>query len=68
MTTVTEFGKSQYNVLPMGVVISGYILQAEVNEILRNNEGVKAYIDDILVLNKGTIADPMEQLRMFLMY
>ena len=49
----------------MGMVMSGYIFQSKVNELLGENEGVKAYIDDILVLNKGTFVDHVEQLRFF---
>ena len=63
-TIVTEFGKFQYNVLPMGLVVSADIFQAKVNELLGDIEGVKAYIDDILVLNKGTFAEHVEQLRL----
>ena len=62
-TIVTEFGKFRYNKLPMGMCISGDIFQAKVNELLGDIDGVKAYIDDILVLNKGTFTDHIEQLR-----
>ena len=48
---VTQFGKFQYNVLVIGMVMSGDILQAIVNKLLGYIEGVKAYIDYILVLN-----------------
>ena len=61
-TIVTEFGKFRYNVLPMGLVSSGDIFQAKVNELLGDIEGVKAYIDNILVLNKGTFKDHVDQL------
>jgi hypothetical protein len=63
-TIVTEFGKFRYNKLPMGMCISGDTFQAKVNELLGDIEGVKAYIDDILVLNKGTFNDHIEQLRL----
>ena len=36
MTIVTEFGKLQYNVLPMGMVMSGYIFLYKVNKIIGN--------------------------------
>ena len=36
--------------------------QAKVNKILTDIERVKAYIDDILVLNKGTFEEHMYQL------
>ena len=55
-TIVTEFGKFCYK-LPMGMCISGDIFQAKVNELLGDINDAKAYIDDILVLNKGTFLD-----------
>ena len=63
-TIVTEFGKFRYNVLPMGMCVSGDIFQAKVYELLGDIEGVKCYIDDILAVCKGTFADHIGQLRM----
>ena len=63
-TIVTEFSEIHYNVLPMGMVRSGYIFQAKVNELLSNIEEVKAYIEYILVLYKCTFVDHVEQLRL----
>ena len=51
-TVVTEFGKFKYNCLHMGMCASGYIFQAKVDKLLGNIEGIKTYIDDILVLGK----------------
>ena len=62
MTIVTEFVKFQYNVLPTRMVIYEDIFYSKLNELLGNILGVKAYIDDILVLNKGTFECHMEQL------
>ena len=50
----------------MGMVMSVDIFQAKVNKLLGNIEGLKAYIDNTLVLNKGNFADCVEQLRIFL--
>ena len=36
----------------MGMVISGDIFQDKVNKLLGDIEGVKAYIDEILLLKK----------------
>ena len=58
----TEFVKFQYNVLPMGLWVSGDIFQEKVNELLGDIQGVKAYIDDILVLNNGSFKDHVGQL------
>ena len=64
ITTIeTEFGKIRYNILQMEMVSSGDIFQAKVNEFIDNTEGVKAYVYDILVLNKCNFADHVEQLR-----
>ena len=62
-TIVTEFGKFRYNVLPMGLCISGDIFQAKVNELLGDIEGLYAYIDDILLTTKGTFEEHLQQLR-----
>ena len=59
----TEFGKFRYNVLPMGLCVSGDIFQTKVNELLGDIEGFKEYIDDILVLHKGTFAQHIKQLK-----
>ena len=50
-TTVTEFGKFRYNCLHMGMCNLGDIFQAKLDEILGDIEGIKTYIDDILVLS-----------------
>ena len=49
---VTEFGKFRYNRLPMGMRASGDIIQAKLDELLGDIEGVKMYINDILLLIK----------------
>ena len=51
-TIVTEFGKFRYNRLPIGMCASRDIFQAKLDELLGDIEGVKTYIDDILVLGK----------------
>ena len=51
-TIVTEFGKFRYNFLPMGMCALGYIFQSKVDELIGDIEGVKTYIDDILVFSK----------------
>ena len=51
-TIVTEFGKFRYSSLPMGICSLGDIYQAKVDKLLGDIEGVKIYIDDILVLSR----------------
>jgi Reverse transcriptase (RNA-dependent DNA polymerase). len=62
-TIVTKFGKLRYNVLPMGMCCcSSDIFQAKVDQLLGDIEGVKTYIDDILVIGKGSFNDHLKQL------
>ena len=51
-TIITEFGKYKYKRLPMGVSCSPDIFQAKIYELLGDIQGTKAYIDDILAINK----------------
>ena len=62
-TIVTEFGKFRYKALPMGMNISADVFQAKIYDLLGDIEGVKAYIDDILCIGKGSFAIHIEQLR-----
>jgi Reverse transcriptase (RNA-dependent DNA polymerase). len=61
-TIVTEFGKFRYNVLPMGMCCSGDVFQAKVDQLLGDIDGVKTYINDILVISKGSFDDHLKQL------
>ena len=62
-TIVTEFYKFRYNCLPMGMCALGGIFQAKVDKILGDVEGVKTYIDYILVLIKDSFENHIYQLR-----
>ena len=61
-TIVTEFGKYQYKRLPMGVSCSPDIFQAKIYELLGDIEGTRAYMDNILVIKKGTFQEHLLQL------
>ena len=63
-TIVNRFGKFRYNRLPMGMCASGDIFQAKVDKLLSDIEGVKTYINDIIVLNKDCFRNHIEQLIM----
>ena len=52
---VTEFGKFGYNLLPMVMCASREIFQAKVGKLLGDIEGVKTYINYILVLRKENL-------------
>ena len=62
MTIVTEFGKFKYNRLPMGMCAYGDILQAKLDKLLGDIEGVKTYTDDKIVLCKDSFENHTEQL------
>ena len=61
-TIITEFGKYRYKRLPMGVSCSPDIFQAKIYDLLGDIEGTRAYIDDILVIKRGTFSEHLEQL------
>ena len=63
MTIVTDFGKFRYNSVPMGICALCDIFQEKVDKLLGNIEGVKTYIDDIIVLSKESFSNNIEQLR-----
>ena len=46
----------------MGLCASGEIFQAKFDEILGDTKGVKAYIDDIILLGKGVFSKHIYQL------
>jgi hypothetical protein len=66
-TIVTEFGKFRYRSLPMGMNISADVFQSKIYDLLGDLEGVKAYIDNILCIGKGSFDNHLEQLREILL-
>ena len=46
----------------MGMLASGDIFQAKVEKLLGDIEGVKTYIDDILVLSKDSFENHIDKL------
>ena len=61
-TIITECGKYRYKRLLMGVACSPDIFQAKIYELLGDIKGTKAYIDDILVVKKGSFDEHLNQL------
>ena len=61
-TIVTEFGKYIYRRLLMGVSCGPDIFQAKIYELLGDIEGTKAYMDDILIIKRGSFEDHLQQL------
>ncbi len=61
-TIVLPFGKYEYQRVPMGLCNSPDIFQEKMNELFDGLDFVRAYIDDLLCLTKGTFADHLEKL------
>ena len=61
-TIVLPWGKYEYQKLPMGVCNSPDIFQEKISELFEGFDNVRAYIDDILVINKGDFADHLQAL------
>ena len=61
-TIVTEFDKFRYTCLPMAMVISGVVFQSKVYDLIKDIDGVRTYIDNILCMGKRTFAQHLNQL------
>jgi hypothetical protein len=61
-TIILPWGKYSY-LLPMGYAGSADIFQAEMMDLMEALEYVRAYIDDLLVIPRGTLEDHLEKLR-----
>ena len=61
-TIIFPWGKYLYLRLPMGYAGSADIFQAEMMDLMASLEYVRAYIDDLLVITRGTLEDHFEKL------
>ena len=61
-TIVLPWGKYEYQRLPMGLCNSPDIFQEKMSTLMQDLEYVRAYIDDLLVITKGSWNDHLEQL------
>ena len=61
-TIVLPWGKYEYVKLPMGLCNSPDIFQEKMNELFADLEVVKAYIDDLLIITKGSWQDHLDKL------
>ena len=61
-TIVTPWGKYSYKRLPMGLCNSPDIFQEKISELMWGLDFVCTYIDDLLVITKGTWEDHLEKL------
>lgn len=61
-TIVLPWGKYEYQRLPMGLCNSPDIFQEKMNNLMSDLEYVRAYIDDLLILTKGSLEDHLNKL------
>ena len=61
-TLIFPFGKYEMQRLPMGLCNSPDIFQEKMSELMDGLEFVRTYIDDLLVLTKGSFEDHLEKL------
>jgi hypothetical protein len=61
-TIIFPWGKYSYLRLPMGFAGSADIFQAEMGNLMVSLQYVRAYIDDLLVVTKGSISDHLDEL------
>ena len=61
-TIILPWGKYRYNSLPMGVCIAMDVFQQRLEEILATVDHVYVFIDDILVIGKGSWDDHIKQI------
>ena len=59
-TIVLPWGKYEYNKLPMGLNNSPDIFQEKMNELFIDLEYVRTYIDDLLVITKGSFENHLK--------
>ena len=61
-TIVLPWGKYEYLKLPIGLANSPDIFQEKMGDLFADLETVRAYIDDLLVLTKGSWEDHLSEL------
>ena len=65
-TIIIPWGKYRKKLLPMGVSNSLGIFQEKMNKLFHGFELIRAYIDDLLITNKGDWSDQLEKLELTL--
>jgi Reverse transcriptase (RNA-dependent DNA polymerase) len=61
-TIVLTWGKYEYQRLPVGLCNSPNIFQEKMSSLISDLEYVQAYIDDLLILTKGTFVEHLQKL------
>jgi hypothetical protein len=62
-TIIFPWGKYSYLRLPMGYAGSVDIFQAEMMNLMESLDNVRTYIDNLLVITRGSLEDHLEKLR-----
>ncbi len=62
-TIIFPWGKYSYQRLPMGFPDSADIFQAEMGNLIATLECIRAYIDNLLVITKGSLNDHLDKLK-----
>jgi hypothetical protein len=65
-TVIFPWGKYSYQRLPMGFAGSADIFQAEMGNLRATLEYIRAYIDNLLVITKGSLDDHLDKLKQVL--
>jgi hypothetical protein len=65
-TIIFSWGKYSYQRLPMGFAGLADIFQAEMGDLIATLEYVRAYIDNLLVITKGSLDDHLDKLKQVL--
>ena len=60
-TIIFPWGKYSYNRLPMGFGGSADIFQAQMMDLMASLDYVQAYIDDLLIITRGTLDDHLSK-------
>jgi hypothetical protein len=63
MCTIIFKGKYSYQMLPMGFAESADIFQAEMGNLMATLEYIRACIDDLLVITKGSLDAHLDKLK-----
>jgi hypothetical protein len=65
-TIIFLWGKYSYKRLPMGIAGSPDIFQEKMSDLMATLEFVKTYLDDLLIITKGSLEDHIKKLSMVL--
>ncbi len=65
-TIIFLWGKHSFKRLPMGIAVSSDIFQEKMSNLMATLEFVQTYLDDLLIITKGSLEDHLEKLSMVL--